>query len=317
MGLVWLSVALYNEPVNPALAHDLLLPYWFAVGACIGSFLNVVIFRLPAGLSIVTPRSHCPRCKHPIAWYDNLPLLSWLILRARCRHCGARIAVRYFLVELLMAGLTAALWMRFSWSWDFAVWLPLFAALLAIAFLDIDEWWVPDVITYPAAAWAFAASFIPGGLRPQEALLGLGPAVLALAVAWGFQKIARKEGLGFGDIKLLGVLGLAVGLVPGLAVLILAALQGAVVGLVVVLTGGHRPSTPNAAPSDPPATEPRDNEAPAAAEPPHDDEEWTPPPHAFPFGPFLVLAAFEVVLLPQLFANLPTRFALLFWERLL
>jgi len=292
--------------VIPLHANSLLLVYFFGVGACIGSFLNVVIARLPNDESVVRPRSRCPTCKNPIAWYDNIPLLSFLLLRARCRHCGARIALRYFVVEFLMGALSAALWLRFGWSWEMLLWLPMFAALLAIAYLDIDEWWVPDRIVFPAMLWVGAGSFLPGGVSPIDALWGLGPALLAVSVAWVFQKLTGKEGLGFGDVKLLAVLGLATGLMGGLGILVLAALQATVIGVVVLLTGGHQSHK---------ADGHREGQA---TENPNDDgeeeEEWIPPPRAIPFGPFLVLATFEVVLLPSLFGDLHLRFVQMIME---
>ncbi|HET6343729.1 MAG TPA: prepilin peptidase, partial [Myxococcota bacterium] len=133
----------------PAWLEPLLFFYTIALGACIGSFLNVVIARLPEGLSVVKPRSRCPKCGKEIAWYDNIPLVSYAMLRGRCRGCGVTIPLRYPLVEALTAGVFGAFYVRFGPSWDLAVWLPLSAALLAITFLDIDHWWVPDVITYP------------------------------------------------------------------------------------------------------------------------------------------------------------------------
>jgi leader peptidase (prepilin peptidase)/N-methyltransferase len=279
--------------------------YAFIVGAVLGSFLNVVISRLPEGLSVVRPRSRCPRCQTQIAWYDNIPLVSWILLRARCRHCGAPIPLRYFLVELLMGALSAALVVRFGLSWDLLVWWPLTAALLAITFLDIDEWWVPDVIVFPAMMWAAAASFIPGGLTPLQALIGLAPAALVFTVAWVFERVTHREGLGLGDVKLLAALGLAVGLHNGLGVLLLAAVQGSLVGTVVLLRGGHPPPTTTGAAAADPAAGGEAGSDPAG----DDEEEWVPPPRAIPFGPFLVLGALEIVLLPELFADMPERIA--------
>ena len=269
----------------PAWLEPLLFFYTIALGACIGSFLNVVIARLPEGLSVVKPRSRCPKCGKEIAWYDNIPLVSYAMLRGRCRGCGVTIPLRYPLVEALTAGVFGAFYVRFGPSWDLAVWLPLSAALLAITFLDIDHWWVPDVITYPTMLYTFLAQLLPGQLGPVLALLGLAPALLLLAVAYVFEKVTGKEGLGFGDVKLLALLGLALGLSDALTTLLLAALQGAAVGTLVVLSGGHKQA--EAAPT------------PAALA----DDDWQPDPHAVPFGPFLALACLEVVLLPDLFTG--------------
>jgi leader peptidase (prepilin peptidase)/N-methyltransferase len=282
----------------------------FAVGATIGSFLNVVITRLPEEESIVRPRSRCPRCKHPIAWYDNIPLLSWLILRARCRHCGESISARYPLVELLMAMLTVAVWLRFGVSWELLLWIPLTGALLAIVFLDIDHWWVPDVITLPAIAVVAATAFIPGGITPLEAGVGLIPAASILLIGWIFQLVTGREGMGLGDVKLLALIGLAVGPIDGLAVLLLASVQGSLIGLVVVVTGGHKgvDASESEGETDVDTGGGAETEFATAdngSEP--DEDNWVPHPRAFPFGPFLVLGALEVVLLPHLFSDLPRR----------
>jgi leader peptidase (prepilin peptidase) / N-methyltransferase len=258
--------------------------YITIVGLCVGSFLNVVISRLPENLSIVRPSSRCPQCKNPIAWYDNLPVVSWLVLRARCRHCKKPIPARYPLVETLTAGVFAAFYVRFGLTWELAAWLPLAAALLAITFLDIDHWWVPDVITYPAMVFAMACSVLPGRLGIVQAALGLLPALLLWGVGFAFEKILGKEGLGFGDVKLLALLGLALGLRETMALLFLGAAQGAVIGSLLLLTGGHEQSKAGAP-------------TPAALA----DDDWVPPARAIPFGPFLTLAAFEVVLLPDIF----------------
>ncbi len=275
--------------VSENLPQGFMLAACFLLGACLGSFANVVIARLPDGISIVTPRSRCPGCLHPIAWYDNIPLASFLVLRARCRHCQARIRVRYFLVELLAAGLTAALWLRFGWSWELLLWVPLAVALLIIIFLDIDHWWVPDVITLPAGVLAFAAAFLPGGLTWTDSLLGVAPAALLWLTAWLFERVTGREGMGLGDVKLLAVVGLSLGTRDALSVLLLAALQGSLVGGLVVLAGGHRGADP------------------AASTQPQDAEAWVPHRRAIPFGPFLVLGTYEVVLAPGVFSDLPQR----------
>ncbi len=259
------------------------LAYITFVGACLGSFVNVVIARLPAEESIVRPRSRCPGCKHPIAWYDNVPLVSWLVLRGRCRRCGMRIPVRYFVVELLMALLAGGLWLRFGWTFELLVWLPLTAALLAIVFLDIDHYWVPDVITLPGIAIVLAAAFLPDGMTPLGALIGIVPALCLWAFAWVFHKLTKREGMGLGDVKLLALIGVALGAVPALFVLFLGAAQGSVIGLLLMATGGHRAKDPDVV---------------------HDDG-WRPHARAIPFGPFLVLACLEVVLLPDIFGDLP------------
>lgn len=256
-----------------------LLVYVVLVGACLGSFVNVVIARLPQGMSVIRPGSRCPKCNTPIRWYDNVPVLSYLLLRGRCRSCNTEIAARYMLIEAAMACLACALYVRFGATLDLLFWLPLTAALLAITFLDIDYFWVPDVIVLPATALAVLYVFRPGGDGSLTTLLGLIPAALLLAVALGFKWVLGKEGLGFGDIKLLALLGLLVGPMQSLSLLLLATVQGAVIGSLVVWRGGH------------------------VSKPLGADDDWQPPPRAIPFGPFLVLATLEVVLLPDVFGQ--------------
>jgi len=269
---------------------ELMLAYFLAIGACLGSFVNVVIVRWPENESIIKPRSRCPGCRQPIAWYDNIPLISFMVLRARCRHCGTSIAWRYPLIELLMAMLSGAVWLRFGLAWDLLLWVPLCAALLAITFIDIDHWYVPDLVTFPSMALALGFSFVPAGLSPQGALLGLIPAASLWALAWVFEKITGKEGMGLGDVKLLALIGLAMGLQGAFNVLVLASFQGSFVGIFVALTGGH-----HGVQDDAPADNLQDED--------EDEDDWVPTRRHIPFGPFLALGCLQAVLLPDLFGD--------------
>lgn len=257
--------------------------YFGLIGLLVGSFLNVVIGRLPEGESVVRPRSRCPRCKTQIAWYDNIPVVSWLVLRGKCRTCQLPISARYPLVELLMGAIGAASYIQLGLSWQLLTWFPIAAALLAITFLDIDHWWVPDVITYPCMAWAAAGALLPDGIGWFQAAIGVLPAGMLWGVAWTFEKVTKREGLGFGDIKLLALMGLLLGALGATTALFFAATQGAVIGIIVSATGGHK-----------------GKESPAPAE-----DGWVPHPRAIPFGPFLALATYELVLAPELFADIP------------
>lgn len=257
----------------------------FAVGASVGSFVGVVVDRLPRLQSVVRPRSRCAVCGKVLRWRDNVPVLSYLLLRGRCAHCGTPIGLRALWLEVAMGGLYCALWQRFGPNAELACWLPLTAALLTVALLDVDHWWVPDEITYPAAAWALATSWLPGRLGVVQALLGLLPALGLWAFAASYARLTGREGMGSGDVKLLAVLGVALGPMPCLSLLTLAAVQGATVGLLVLAVGGH----PGPEEGGPP---------PAALA----DDDWQPPPGAVPFGPFLVLAGLQVLLLPPLAA---------------
>lgn len=270
--------------------HLTLLVYLTVFGAALGSFLNVVIGRLPEGLSIVWPGSRCPSCLTPIRWYDNVPIVSWLVLRARCRHCGVQIGPRYVLLEIVTAVLVATLFVRFGVSLTFLQWLILGSMLVVIVFLDIDYWWIPDKIVFPGMAVALVFALLPGGLGIVAALWGLVPAALIYLTGWVFMKITRREGLGFGDVKLLAMIGLGLGLMPTLNVLFMASIQGVLIGGLLSLLGGHA------------------GKEELNVELLMDDElAWEPPPRSFPFGPFLALAAFEVLLLPGVFLDLPLK----------
>ena len=177
------------------------------VGLVIGSFLNVVVWRVPRGESIVTPPSACPRCGHRIRARDNVPVLSWLLLRARCRDCGAPISARYPLVELATGVLFVLVVLRIGWTAELPTYLYLAAIGLALALIDLDTHRLPDPIVlsaYPVLAVGLtAASWAHGDWG------SLLRAVIGGAVLWGlyFVLLAIKGGMGFGDVKLAGVLG--------------------------------------------------------------------------------------------------------------
>jgi leader peptidase (prepilin peptidase)/N-methyltransferase len=217
----------------------------FIFGAIVGSFLNVCIARIPDGESVVHPPSHCPNCKASIAFYDNIPLLSYLILRGRCRSCGDRISVRYFIVELLMASLAAALYARFGLGLAFLVGFVLVAALIVISFIDLAVMIVPDVISLPGIVLGLIFSlagryviddpydFIPS---PLSSLIGLliGGGFL-WAVGWVYEAFTKVEGMGGGDVKLLAMIGAFLGWQSIPATLFLASVSGSVIGLTVML----------------------------------------------------------------------------------
>jgi leader peptidase (prepilin peptidase) / N-methyltransferase len=232
---------------------------------------------------VVSPRSRCMHCHAPIAWYHNIPVVSYVWLRGRCRVCKHTIGSRYVLVELLMSALAAGIFARFGLSLELVLWMLLGTGLLAIVFIDIDHWLIPDAIVLPMAVLALVWAVSPFGMGLGAALIGLIPAFGLWLIGFLFQRMSGREGLGFGDVKLVAVLGLLLGVRDVLTMLFLASVQGAVIGILVNLLGGHRG-------------------APAST-----DDDWTPPPKAVPFGPFIVLAVFELVLLPHIFAELPAQ----------
>lgn len=236
-----------SMPLSPILG----LPIVFILGALVGSFLNVCIGRIPNGESIVTPPSHCPKCKVPIAFYDNVPLLSYLLLRGRCRACSERISPRYFVVELMMALFAVALFYWFGVSFSFSVSFIFVAALIVISFIDLDVRIVPDVISLPGIVLGLAFSaagyfffhdelgIIP---TPLSSLIGiLAGGGFLLATAWVYEKFTGVEGMGGGDIKLLAMIGAFLGWPAIPVTLFIASLLGSVVGIAcMVFTGAGR-----------------------------------------------------------------------------
>jgi len=199
-----------------------------AAGAILGSFANVVIYRLPRGESIVVPGSRCPRCGTPIGAWDNVPVVSFLLLRGRCRRCGGRIPWRYPLVELLTAALVVAVGVRFKEFLPFLSALTLVFLLVVITFIDLDHQLILNRVTYPGIVIGFLMSALSGRAL-SAGLAGLGAAAVILAIV-----VLSRGGMGGGDIKLAAVMGVFLGW-PSIAVaLFVAFLAGGLVGLVLL-----------------------------------------------------------------------------------
>ncbi|MBM3674778.1 MAG: prepilin peptidase [Actinobacteria bacterium] len=208
------------------------------LGLVIGSFLNVVVWRVPRGESVVHPRSHCPRCDAQLAASENVPVVSWLALRGRCRHCGAPVSLRYPLVEVGCAGLWAAMALRFGAAWELPVYLGFVSALLTLALIDLDTYLLPNRIVYPLAGFlvvGFAAvAFGTGAWSAYGRALASGAAAFA---AFFLVHVAAPRGMGFGDVKFAFCLGVALGWISvGTVVLglFLGFLLGAVVGVILI-----------------------------------------------------------------------------------
>ena len=208
----------------------------FAMGLCIGSFLNVCIYRLPVSKSIVHPRSMCSNCGTPIASYDNIPILSYLWLKGSCRHCRAKISIRYPMVELLGGLLALATFLKFGLTVEALIYYTFCTILVVVTFIDLDHRIIPDFITLPGIPIFFAAAFALPNVTYKEALLGIliGGGSL-LAVAWTYSLITKKEGMGGGDIKLLAMIGAIIGWKGVLFTIFVASLVGTVAGLAVML----------------------------------------------------------------------------------
>ncbi len=215
---------------------SLLIAFAALFGALVGSFLNVVILRLPReGGSIVFPASHCPRCGYVLRWYDNIPLLSFIILRGRCRQCRQGISLQYPMVELAMAVLSGLLMHRFGTGFEFFFYFLFVAALLVIIFIDIHHQIIPDVISLPGIVLGFAGSFFNSQLTWQQSGLGIlcGGGIL-YAVAYGYYLFTRREGMGGGDIKLLAMIGAFLGVQSLLFVVFFSSFSGSVIGIAAM-----------------------------------------------------------------------------------
>jgi len=208
----------------------------FIFGAAIGSFLNVCIFRLPAETSIVKPRSQCPYCHHPIRNRDNIPLISFILLRGKCRDCGGKISWHYPLVELITALLTLLLFLKFGLTLNFLIFFIFTAVLIVITFIDLDHQIIPDIITLPGIPIFSLAAIFLVKIPWLEVLLGLliGGGVL-FTIAFVYELISKREGMGGGDIKLLAMIGGFLGWKSLMFILLFSSFSGAIVGLTAMI----------------------------------------------------------------------------------
>ena len=205
----------------------------FAMGASVGSFLNVFIYRWPQEMSVVTPGSHCPSCDRPLPWYLNIPILSWIMLRGRCRFCGAPISSRYLVIELL-GGLwgVVCLW-HFGPGLEAIALFVVGSALLGASVIDLEHRLLPDVVTLGSIPLALAMAFLPRPWVPAwpvnwyEGLLGmaLGGGIFFF-VLFVFQRATGKEGMGLGDVKLMAGMGALVGYQAVPTVILLSSVAG-------------------------------------------------------------------------------------------
>ena len=215
-----------------------LTTYAVLVGAVVGSFLNVVVYRVPRRRSIVRPRSACPACQAPIPWYDNIPVLSWLVLLGRCRRCRAPISVRYPLVEVAAAAMAGVAFSRHGASVVGLEVLVFAWVSLVLGLIDLEHQLLPDVLTYPSIVLGLLASLGGGLVPPVEALLGaaVGAAVPTLVIV-SYRWLRGEDGMGWGDVKYLAAIGAVVGVRDCLWVLVMAAVVGAVVGIALWVSG--------------------------------------------------------------------------------
>ena len=216
-------------------------------GLMLGSFFNVCIHRLPRGQSIVAPPSHCPRCRRRIRFYDNIPVLSWLLLRGRCRDCGKRISVRYPAVELLTGVPFVAAWVKFGYGWDAPRALLFISLLVILALIDLEHTILPFRISIPGLVLGVGTALLPGTVGLADALLGAAAGVAFVFGAWALWRligpafrrygIDQKEGMGGGDIPFAALIGSFLGLANTIVALAAAVFGGVLVGLALRYAG--------------------------------------------------------------------------------
>jgi leader peptidase (prepilin peptidase) / N-methyltransferase len=229
----------------------------FVFGAIIGSFLNVCIYRIPRSKSIVKPNSFCPNCEKPIEFYDNIPIVSYIILGGKCRNCGAKISMRYPFVELMTAVIFLMISSRWGISYESFIQMFFVSLLIIISFIDYDFQIIPDILSIGGLVVGVLISFVRTGFQFKDALYGvlLGGGAL-LAIAYGYQLIMKREGMGGGDIKLLAMIGSFTGFKGVIFALVGGSIIGTLVGIPLMLIKKENTK------------------------------------YAIPFGPFLSLAAF-------------------------
>lgn len=251
------------------------LPVWFTnstvliFGLIIGSFLNVVIFRLPAGKSLIQPGSQCSKCKKPVRWYDNVPVVSYLILAGKCRNCSSRISIQYPVVELVTAMLFLAAKIRFGWSW--LLWVhdfPFLAILIAITFIDLEHRLIPDELSLGGLGLGLLTTWLVPGVSWIQPLIGAAIGFsLFYGFAWIYFKMTGRSGLGGGDIKLLAMLGAFLGPLGVFTTVLMSSILGSVIGVAWALATQRKKAMMKV---------------------------------AIPYGPFLVLGALYYYLLGDL-----------------
>ena len=287
------------------------IAYALLVGLCIGSFLNVCIARWPHDLSVVSPRSRCPKCAHEITWWENIPVVSWIALRARCRGCGLPISPVYPLIELAV-GIT---WALCAWKFGAtftALRVAVFLTILTgIAITDLQSYLIPDGFTITGLLWAlgtaFAAPFLGEGYRdilfvgPYDALIGACTAAGLIAIiGWLGEAALKKEAMGMGDMTLMAFVGAALGPAKGIATVFLGATIGALVFLLVVypIVLLRRKTAPvaSAAPAEPAEAGSAGNDEPLVSPESADGGGAATELPLVPFGVFLAPAAVIMLL---------------------
>lgn len=212
----------------------------FLLGLCLGSFVNVCIHRIPLKQSLVRPASSCPHCGKRIRFYDNIPLVSYLMLMGKCRDCRQAISWRYPMVELLTGLISVSLFITYGISYQYAIFFLFAATLVAISVIDLDHRIIPDVLSLPGVAAGWAVSLFPWSVYWLDSLIGTlagGGSLYVVAVV--YERVTGREGMGGGDIKLLAMIGAWMGWQALPLIVLVASLTGAVIGLVFILCAGE------------------------------------------------------------------------------
>ena len=255
------------------------------MGASVGSFLNVVIYRLPEGESIVRPGSHCPKCKKPISMRDNIPILGWLLLRGRGRCCGQPISIQYPLIELAVAALAVACWTRFGMHFDALYYFVFCSLLVAVTFIDLPYQIIPHELSVTGIVLGLAGSFLSIRVHAVDSAMGaLSGFLVITGIIGAYYVVRRTEGMGMGDAFLLAMIGSFLGWQSLIFVIFASSAQGAVVSLLSIWAGFMKKAPPL---PDPAEVEER---GPLT---PDENPEMPIMKAAVPFGPFLALAALE------------------------
>ena len=212
----------------------------FIFGTCIGSFLNVCIYRLPREQSVIFPSSSCPNCGHKIKFWENIPILSYIFLKGKCSCCNKKISIKYPVVELLTGLFALFLWQKFHLSASFFIYFIFTSALIVITFIDLEHKIIPDTISLPGIVIGFISSFFLPEIDWFDSLMGIliGGGIL-YAVTWGYYLLTKKIGMGGGDIKLLAMIGSFLGWKSIPFIIFISALTGSIIGISYILIKKH------------------------------------------------------------------------------
>jgi len=308
------------------------LVYIFVLGLAFGSFLNVCIYRIPRGESIIFPGSHCPKCGKKIKWYDNIPLISYIILRGRCRACKETISFRYFFIELFTAISFLLVFYVHRYNWAILSYILLTGMLIIITFTDLDHWIIPDEITFTGAVvgLVFAIltpllgnNFIISNVNFHKSFYlapfvnaligGASGAFLFYAIGLIGRLIFRKEAMGLGDVKLMGMVGIFAGWKNIILILVLASFLGSIIGggimLIMKIFKHKAREEKNSRQDEQDKKDTQDlkqnindvkinteNVGARLPRPYIKEDDWQPQPGHIPFGPFLALATYITIL---------------------